>query len=44
LAFLVHIGNTLDSAVEMIGVGEGLMRKEVALHRAVTRPFLAYSK
>jgi hypothetical protein len=32
LALLVHVGNTfMDSAVEMIGVGEGLMSQEVPL-------------
>ena len=30
---MVHVGNPLlDSAVEMIDIGEGLMRKEVALN------------
>jgi hypothetical protein len=32
---VVHVGNSpMDSAVEMIGIGEGLMREEVAFQIA----------
>jgi hypothetical protein len=35
LALLVHVGNTfMDSTVEMIGIGEGLMSEEVAFQIA----------
>jgi hypothetical protein len=35
LALVVHVGNGLmDSAVEMIDIGEGLMREEVAFQIA----------